>query len=70
MAWAMGEYPHRACTVRTPRQVFEQLLSEMVNQRRISGWYLVGFQALPFPTSGLWMVAVISWWALVVTAIY
>ena len=41
----MGEYPHRARTVRALRQVYEQLLQETVYQERSCRWYLVGFEA-------------------------
>ena len=37
-----GEYPHRARTASAPRQVFEQLPSEMVYWERSCKWYLVG----------------------------
>ena len=46
-----GEYPHRARTVRAPRQVFE-LLQEMVYGERSYRWYLLGSEALPFPLIG------------------
>ena len=38
--------------MRAPRQVFEQLLQEMVYQERSCRWYLVGSEALPFPLIG------------------
>ena len=43
---------HRARTVRAPRQVFEQLLQEMVYGERSCRWYLLGSEALPFPLIG------------------
>ena len=43
---------HRACTARAPRQVFEQLLQEMVYGERSCRWYLLGSEALPFPLIG------------------
>ena len=39
-------------TARAPRQVFEQLLQEMVYRERSCRWYLVGSEALPFPLIG------------------
>ena len=47
-----GVYPHRARTARAPRQVFEQLLQEMVYGERSCRWYLLGSEALPFPLIG------------------
>ena len=43
---------HRARTVRAPRQVFEQLLQEMVYGERSCRWYLLGSEALPFSLIG------------------
>ena len=43
---------HRARTVRAPRQVFEQLIQEMVYGERSCRWYLLGSEALPFPLIG------------------
>ena len=64
------EYSHRACTVRAPCQVFEQLPQKMVYRERGCRWYLVGSEALPFPLvgsewlllflGGHWMVTGIS----------
>ena len=48
-----GEYPHRARTMRAPRQVFEQLLQKMVYRERSCRWYLVGSEAIP--PDWLWM---------------
>ena len=39
-------------TARAPRQVFEQLLQEMVYGERSCRWYLLGSEALPFPLIG------------------
>ena len=49
--------PHKAQrgsirTARAPRQVFEQLLQEMVYGERSCKWYLLGSEALPFPLIG------------------
>ena len=38
--------------VSAPRQVFEQLLQEMVYRERSCRWYLVGSEVLPFPLIG------------------
>ena len=44
-------------TVRAPCHVFEQLSHEMVYQERGCRWYLVGFEALPFPLVGFeWLL--------------
>ena len=43
---------HRARTASAPRQVFEQLLQEMVYGERSCRWYLLGSEALPFPLIG------------------
>ena len=48
-----GEYPHRARTAHAPRQVFKQLLQELVYGKRSCRWYLLGSEALPFPLLAL-----------------
>ena len=48
----VGEYPHRARTVRALRQVFEPLFQEMVYRERSCRCYLVSSEALPFPLIG------------------
>ena len=54
-ACGRGCFPLRRGSIRTaraPRQVFEQLLQEMVYRERSCRWYLVGSEALPFPLTG------------------